>query len=206
MLMSREEFLRQQYLTLRDEITRAKARSFWMLIAGAVFIPLASFAADELSSTFANACVPFIVLVIILAFTVEQHTIIRAGRYIREQIEPQIEGVTGWECWLESNRKLREMDRYFIGTFLAVFFVFYGVATAAAVNSMSHIGYSYYQYAGLAYLAGGVWLLVVLLRHWQSFTTTKPASEGDEAQRQPEPADRQSVQPTAIETGAGRPV
>jgi len=172
--MSVEEFMKQQYLTLRDEIRASKARVFMLLVLGTVFIPLAAFAAKEFDATFAAASMPFVVLVLMLAFVMEQNSIIRAGRYLKDHVEPHIQGVTTWESWLELNANQRDTDRYFFGTFLLVFLLFYGVLTGMAIESLATIwqNENYNLYALGGYVVGALWFVVVVMTHWRSCTRT----------------------------------
>lgn len=172
--MTREDFLKQQFVTLREEIKEGKARIFRLLILGALLIPAAGFVAHEYGSTFAVSSMPFVILVLMLDFIVEQNSIVRAGRYLREHIEPHVKDVTGWESWLETQRSHREVDRLFFGTYLLVFFIFYATASGAAIEVLVREYRDFYYYAGLGYAVGGMWFVVVLLRHWRSSTTTKP--------------------------------
>ena len=43
--MSNDEFMKQQFLTLRDEIRDSKARIFWLLIIGIVLVMMAGYLA-----------------------------------------------------------------------------------------------------------------------------------------------------------------
>ena len=52
--MNTEEFLRSQYLTLRDEIRESKAHIFWILIAGMLLVLAAGYLAAEHPSAFAD--------------------------------------------------------------------------------------------------------------------------------------------------------
>lgn len=171
--MSVEEFMKQQYLTLRDEIRAGKARIFLIMILGTLFIPAAGFAARASSAAFASASMPFIILVLMIAFIMEQNSIIRAGTYLKKHVEPRIEGITTWEGWLESSPTLRDTDRYFFGSFILVFFLFYAVGAGSAVEALSQQWPEYNWYAALAYGIGGLWFIVVLVRHWQSFIHTQ---------------------------------
>lgn len=173
--MSVEEFMKQQYLTLRGEIRASKARVFMLLILGTLFIPLAAVVAKEYGATFAAASLPLVTLVIMLAFVMEQNSIIRAGRYLKDHVEPHLPELTTWETWLESNRRLRDVDRYFFATFILVFLVFYAVGTGLAMESLAELWPQehYYLYASFSYGLGGVWLLVVILKHWHACTTTQ---------------------------------
>ncbi len=171
--MSDPDFMRQQYITLREEIREGKARIFKLLVLGTLLIPAAGFVASEHGSTFASASMPFMVLVLMLAFVLEQNSIVRAGRYLKENIEPHVHGIVGWERWLESNPRIREVDRFFFGSFLVIFFLFYAIATGSALKGISSQWYDHYWYAGVGYAVGGVWFIIVLFRHWHYCTTTK---------------------------------
>jgi len=174
--MNDTEFLKHQFITLREEIRESKARIFKLVVLGALFVPAAGYAANQLQVVFASASIPFVLVLLMLDFISEQNAIIRAGRYLKEHVEPHISGVTGWEKWLESNHRLRDADRYFFGSFLLMFFIFYGIAAAAAIQSLS-IRFSddemQYTLSAIAYCLGGLWVLFVWLRHWHSCTTTE---------------------------------
>lgn len=174
--MNDSEFLKHQFITLREEIRESKARSFKLVVLGSVFIPLAGYAADRLELFFASASLPFVIVLIILSFISEQNAIIRAGRYIKEHVEPRIAGATGWEKWLESNHKLRSVDRYFFGSFMVMFFIYYAIGSAAAIQTLAVKFFDdqmQFTLSAVAYSLGGLWVLFVWLRHWHSCTTTE---------------------------------
>src|SRR5262249_39467035 len=135
--MSAEEFMKQQYLTLRDEIRASKSRIFILVVMGTILIPAVGFAAQEYAATYASASMPFVILILMICFLMEQNCIVRAGRYLKEHVEPHINGITTWETWLESNHALRETDRFFFGSFLLVFFIFYAVGAGMAIEAMA---------------------------------------------------------------------
>jgi hypothetical protein len=167
-----EEFMKQQYLTLRDEIRASKARIFIILVLGTMVIPAVGYAALASNAVFASASMPFIILVLMLAFVMEQNSIIRAGTYLKHHVEPHMEGITTWEAWLEGNKSLRDTDRYFFGTFLLVFFVFYAIGTGSALESLNGQYPEQGWYGGAAYAIGGLWFAIVLFRHWHACTAT----------------------------------
>lgn len=167
-----EEFMKQQYVTLRDEIRASKARIFLIMILGTLFIPAVGYAARASSAAYAAASMPFIILVLMLAFLMEQNAIIRAGTYLKNHVEPHIEGITTWETWLQRNRSLRDTDRYFFGSFLLVFFLFYTVGAGSAVEALMVTFPDQVWYAGAAYAIGGAWFIIVLIRHWHACTAT----------------------------------
>lgn len=172
--MDKHEFVKQQYLTLRDEIRECKRRLFYLLLIAALFVPGAAFAADKFGAVFATASMPFVLLLLMLGAISEQNGIVRAGRYLREHVEPHIDGVVGWERWLESSHRLRDVDRYFFGSFLLLMMVFYGVGTGYALQSLANLVQEKQIWLPLlGYSVAGLWVLIVWLRHWHSCTTTK---------------------------------
>jgi|CXWL01.1.fsa_nt_gi hypothetical protein len=171
--MTGEDYLKQQYLTLREEIRASKSRIFILMILGTLFIPAAGFAAREFSSTYASGSMPFIILVLMLDFIMEQNTIIRAGKYLKDHVEPHIDGIVTWESWLENNRTARDTDKYFFGSFLLIFVLFYAIASGLAVESLCLQWPEQKWYAVFAYSMGGLWFLLVLVRHWHACTSTK---------------------------------
>ena len=104
--MASDEFMKQQFLTLREEIRDSKARIFWLLIIGMFLVMAAGYLAAEHPSAFANAAIPFLLLGLMLSFVSEQNNIARAGRYLREVVETRMENVVGWEHWLETKPRL----------------------------------------------------------------------------------------------------
>lgn len=176
--MSAEEFMKQQYLTLRDEIRSSKARVFFILVIGTLFVPFVAFAAKAYASTFASASLPFIMLVLMIAFIMEQNSIVRAGKYLKEHVEPTLQGHPTWETWLEANAKMREVDKSFFASFLIVFLVFYAASAGLAFEALLEQlrdgdGFPNQQWFALGgYLVGGFWFLVVWLSHWRMCTTT----------------------------------
>ncbi len=171
--MSNDEFMKQQYLTLREEIRASKMRVFVLLVLVSIFVPSAAFAASEYGETFASAALPFILLVLMLAFLTEQNAIVRAGRYLKEHVEPKVGGLVTWENWLESNHVHRNVDRYYFASFLIVFTLFYAIGTGLALESLAtQWTDNQWMYAGAGYGVGGLWFVVVWIRHWRACTTT----------------------------------
>ena len=171
--MSKEEFLKQQFVTLRGEIDACKNRTFWILIVGVFLILFAAYQATVEPKIFANAAIPLIIIVLILSFADQQNSIIRAGRYIREKIEPAIDEVTGWEVWLESNRSYREVDRFFFGGFILVFLAFYLISCTLSLYQLNDLPSTLLaKCAAVTYGMGFLCVAIVLIRHWHSCTST----------------------------------
>ena len=169
--MATDDFMKQQYLTLRDEIRESKARIFWLLIIGMFLVMVAGYLAAEHPSAFANAAIPFLLLGLMLAFVSEQNNIARAGRYLRETVEPRIENMVGWEHWLESKPRLREVDHSFVLGFSVLFLIFFAITTSLTLVQLDKKGHeSFVWAAAIAYALGAFCIGIVLWRHWRSST------------------------------------
>jgi quinol-cytochrome oxidoreductase complex cytochrome b subunit len=169
--MATDEFMKQQFVTLRDEIRESKARIFWLLILGIVLVIVSGYLAAEHPSAFVNAAIPFVLLGLLLAFVSEQNNIARAGRYLRETVEPQIENVVGWEHWLETKPQLREVDHWFVLGFSILFLIFFAITTSLTLMQFDKAAKELFVWAaGIAYLLAAFCVTVVLWRHWQSST------------------------------------
>jgi hypothetical protein len=169
--MNADEFIRQEYISLRDEIREAKNRIFWLMIIAMFLVASAGYLAAEHSSAFANAAIPFLLLGLMLSFVSEQNNISRAGRYVRETIEPHIQGMVGWEHWLESKPSLREVDHYFVLGFSVLFLIFFAITTSLTLTQLDKKAHEAYVWAAaIAYSLGALCTAFVLWRHWRSST------------------------------------
>jgi uncharacterized membrane protein YfcA len=169
--MSTDDFMKQQYATLRDEIRESKSRIFWLLIIGMALVMASGYLAAEHPSAFANAAIPFLLLGLMLSFISEQNNIARAGRYLREAVEPRIQDVTGWEHWLESKPRLREVDHSFVMGFSALFLIFFAITTSLTLVQLDRTAHDLYVWAAaISYALGAICIMFVLWRHWRSST------------------------------------
>ena len=169
--MGTEEFMKQQFCALRDEIRDSKARIFWLLIIGIVLVMVSGYLAAEHPNAFANAAIPFLLIGLMLSFVSEQNNIARAGRYVREAVEPHMESMVGWERWLETKPRLREVDHAFVLGFSVLFLVFFAITSSLTLVQFDKRGLELYVWgAGIAYVLGAFCTAVVLWRHWRSST------------------------------------
>lgn len=178
--MNTDEFLRSQYLTLRDEIRESKSKIFWILISGMVLVLTAGYLAAEHPSAFANAAIPFLLLALMLTYISEQNNIARAGRYLREVVEPRISDLTCWEHWLESKQQFREVDHAFVIGFSMIFLVFFAITTSLTLWQLVLRGQEWWVWSvGAAYILGGLLVMYVFVRHYRASTASgvdQPAS------------------------------
>ena len=158
------------------EIKATKSRLYKTVCLGLVAIPVLTFLAEQPGIRFVGPIIPFVVLLLTILFVAEEHALMRCGRYIRLQIEPTFE--SGWEQWLESQPKLRIMDKYLFGCFLIVFFVFYFSSVGIAIEKLwttDDGGLSTGIKAaagGVVYGIGAIWMIVTLVHHWRSCIAT----------------------------------
>jgi energy-coupling factor transporter transmembrane protein EcfT len=171
--MTTDEFMKQQFLTLRDEIKDSKTRIFWLMMIGIVLVMVAGYLAAEHPKAFANAAIPFLLLGVMLAFISEQNNIARAGRYLRETVEPEIVNLKGWEHWLETKPRLREVDHAFVIGFSVLFLVFFAISASLTLVQLDKNGYELFVWAAAgSYILGAFCVGVVFWRHYRSSTAT----------------------------------
>lgn len=172
--MSSEEFVKQQYLALRKEIDDSTSRIFWLLIIGMVMVMISGYMISETPSSFGNIGLPFFLLAIIIAFINEQNNISRAGKYLREVIEPYFPDITGWEKWLTSESAFREADRAYFISFSAFFLILFAISaslTLVRLNVYVDISPQFLWGTIIAYALSGTCVLYIVLRHWRSSTS-----------------------------------
>jgi hypothetical protein len=177
--MNDDEYLMQQFQTLRDEIKAIKARIFWIVAMGLFGVPVITYLAESLDDTrILAAMIPYVVIVLIVMFIAEHTALMRAGQYIRRNVEPKTDQALGWETWLESRRTFRLLDKHFFAVFVLVFFVYYFVSIGFALEGLwSEMAldarHQWWLFAaGVTYVIGLVWTLSTLLHHWKSATGT----------------------------------
>jgi len=169
--MVTDDFVMHEYMSLREEIRDSKARIFWLLLIGMFFVMVSGFLAAEYPKAFANAAIPFLLLGLMLSFISEQNNIARAGRYLRETVEPRMENLEGWEHWLESKPRLREVDHSFVLGFSVLFLIFFSITASLTLVQFDKNGRELYVWGvGIAYALGAFCIGIVLWRHWRSST------------------------------------
>ncbi len=177
--MDRNAFVMQEFISLRREIEGQQMRLFWIVVIGLLGLPLLSYFLISASSR-TGIILPFFVLVLIVLFLTQQSQMMRAGRYIREFVEKDVDFMPGWESWLESRPELRLMDRHFSACFIVIFFAYYFLSIALALHLLwseaaadASGTYQYYFYgAAGAYAITTIWALATLLQHWKLAMST----------------------------------
>lgn len=178
--MSTDDFSKQQYVTLRAEISESKSRVFWLLIVGMLLVLTSGYLAAVQPSALANAAIPFLLLALMLSFIAEESNVSRAGRYLREVVEPKIKDMVCWEHWLESQTRYREVDRSFVVGFSCIFLTFFITTAALTIQQLDKNGHPQQLVwaTGAAYVLGAICIVYVLVRHWTS--STEPSVEPEQ--------------------------
>ena len=173
--MERNEFLKQQYLTLREEIRETKTRIFQTMSFGLVIVPGSHFLAEKYNLDTVTLSLPILVVVVAFIYLSENNALMRCGRYIKFHIEPQIENVTGWEKWLETKGSwdARSVDKYLTYAFYLLFLVYFaGSVFMAAQFAIHSYGVIVASLLLGAYIAIGVWFVIYLFHNIRISTMT----------------------------------
>ncbi|MDH5179450.1 MAG: hypothetical protein OEZ39_02120 [Gammaproteobacteria bacterium] len=166
--MEKQEFLKQQFLSLREEIKDTKSRIFKIMGFGLVVVPAAQFLAQAYKIDTVALSLPFLVIVVALLYLAENNAVIRCGRYLKHHIETEIKEVIGWEEWLEtkSSYDTRSVDKYLSYAFHLLFFVYFINSVFLATKfSISSYGMIVTAVILGAYVAIGVWFLIFLFKN-----------------------------------------
>ena len=145
--MDKAQFMREEYVSLRDEIKETKARIFTLAGFGLVALPSAYGLAQALKIDALILSLPILICTIQLLYLSESRSLMRAGEYIKKNLEERVTGCDddecrGWEHWLE-DKPAREPDRRSVDKLLAIFFyllyAFYYLASVElAVVTANH--------------------------------------------------------------------
>ena len=174
--METKEFIREQFITLRDEIKETKARMFKLAGFGIFSVPAAQFVAKAFQLDIITIALPLLVVIVTLLYLSENHALMRCGRYIRKHIEPKISSdIVGWEAWLEEDGRFerRTVDKFLSYSFYMLFFIYY-------VGALYMAGRFVYKEFGIIllsvlisfYSAIGIWFVVFLIKNNRTCTTT----------------------------------
>ena len=126
------DFMVLEYNALRQEILDIRKRIVTMLGMGLMGIPILGTAAFKLELLPVVMANPYITVAFIFMLLFEQKSLMRAGRYIHQHLEPFLtEGRTvGWERFLEMDSKNRRPEELFSFAALLMFSIYYIVGAA----------------------------------------------------------------------------
>ena len=179
--MDKKDYLIQQFATLRREIEDQQRRVFWIVVMGLLGVPVLTYFLLT-ANTPIWMTLPLLLLVLIVLFLAQQNNMMRAGRYIREHIESQVDYTPGWESWIESRPELRVMDKQFAASLIILFFLFYFLLIGLALHDLAvkafqdASGGEWLWFGGAAAVYGIATLfgLATLIHHWRSSVGTTP--------------------------------
>jgi hypothetical protein len=170
-----DDFLREQFITLRREIEESKSRIYRTMGFGIVMVPAANFVGQKYGVEVLILSLPLLVVVVPLMYLSDNHAMMRCGRYIRLHIEPHFPDVVGWERWLEtpSSFQPRSVDRYVSYSFYLLFFVYFVGAAFVAVRDMKvDYGDTPATIMLELYVVVGGWFLIYLTQNIRISTAT----------------------------------
>ncbi len=175
--MSAPEYVIEQYQALRREIDNRQSRGFWTIVIGLIGGPLLMYFGLG-GGGLLLTLLPFFVVVVMVTFLTEQNAMMRAGRYIREELEPKMGADGGWEKWLESKVEYRLVERHSFACFLLIYLLFYFVSIGVAMNKTlefneMNASNAYLQYGLMgSYLISTIWIAYVIVHFWKSSVST----------------------------------
>lgn len=177
--MDKKEFLKLEYRTLREEIKEIKSRVFKIMGIGLIGVPAINFLAQTYKIPVLIFALPVIVLVIGLLFLSENHGMMRCGRYIREHIEKEVDGIKGWEHWLNTpdRFKKRSVDMYlFLSFYLLYIIYFIGSSSLSFIYAKQEFGIIWAAVLVGLYVAVGFWSAIFIFQNKLTSTTTSGES------------------------------
>jgi hypothetical protein len=178
----KEDFLKAEYGTLRQEVKETKGRIFKLAGLGIVGMPSAYYLANTYHVDVLILSLPLLICTVVLLYLSESKALMRCGKYIRTVIEPEIRGEAaksplGWEHWLEEMGH-GEQDRRIVDKLLTLFFyilwIFYYIAS---VGLAVQLATAKYQDVGRATVLGtyvgiGIIFVAVLVYSFRQSTST----------------------------------
>ena len=170
--------LRQSYFqSLREEIKATKARIFFIIMTGILGAPVLTYFAMSEQTHLLLLLAPFLVMVLLVLYYAEQNMVMRAGRYIRENLE---HSDRDWEHWL-SSVNVGGAERQLVAMFTVVAIIFYVILLTLAVDELMNLQgthgewFRYYflkHGVMIMYAIGTVWVFFTLARFWHSAVST----------------------------------
>jgi hypothetical protein len=179
--MDKGEFLKNEYISLRDEIKETKTRLFRLAAVGIVGMPSAYTVAKLYSVDALILSLPLLICTLVLIYLAESKALMRCGTYIKYVIENNVEGClaagVGWEHWL-SKQDSGGPDRRAVDKLMAAFFyllfVFYYFASSNLAVSLASEKYGVVGMAAVLglYIAIGIIFLWILFINYKASTST----------------------------------
>jgi hypothetical protein len=164
--MDRQEFMIEQYISLRDEICQTKDRIFKTMGFGLLVVPGSNFLAQAYKLDTITLSLPILIVVVAPLYLSEENALMRCGRYIKHYIEPNVHDMVGWEEWLErrGNWNARDVDKHVSYAFYLLFLVYFiGSVFASGRFAINEYGAVPGAILLGAYIAIGTWFVIYLM-------------------------------------------
>jgi len=125
--MDRDTFLKEQFISLREEIKDTKARMHRTIGFGLLAIPAGNFLAQNYQIEVVILTLPILIIIVSLVYLSESNALMRCGRYIRTYIETEVIDTVGWEQFLETKSPwdARATDKYLSYAFYLLFILYF---------------------------------------------------------------------------------
>lgn len=157
-----QNFMTEEYKTLREEIKATKDRIFKIAGLSAVGMPSSYFLSHNNELEILRMFLPLLIFAVMMLYLSESISLMRCGRYIKECIEPvarqgenneNFNKWKGWECWLEEkDRKealfIKNTKRSAERTAAFFFYIFFITHYIASVILSVETFYNKFQDAG----------------------------------------------------------
>lgn len=164
------DYIVTQFNALRDEIMALKDRVSKIIIATLSGIPIIVASGDQLKLELLIVAAPIITATAMFLVLSEQNGIMRAGRYIRKHLEPQMKttGLIGWEEYLESENSYRKCEKYLLVVVILVFTSYYiGSSMLAYLTVKTKYGFQIAQILLFIYLSGTLFFIYFIIKNFQ---------------------------------------
>ncbi len=168
--MKQSEFTKQQYISLRKEIEQTKGRIFKILGFSLITVPSFQFLSYTLHVEMLLTLIPILVIVVALLYLSENHSLMRLGKFIKDEIEAKYKN--GWETWLQQyHKKTRTGDKFRSYIFYLLFFFYYAFSVYLACSYLKEeVTIEIYIVLLAVYVSIGIWFSIFLIQNTKNST------------------------------------
>ena len=160
------EFAKLQYEALRQEILGIKERVIKLQLIGISGIPLVIGAGEKYDLSSVLMVSPLVTLIFAFMLIFEQGSLMRAGEYIKDILEPALteNSILGWESWLqEEGMPRRESETFFAWSVHIAFAVYFIIGSWLAYGAIHKTFGQLASTVGIGLYCGGFALAMYLI-------------------------------------------
>ena len=132
-----QNFLVVEYRALRQEICDIKGRLVRIMGLGIIGTPIFIGAAMKMELQPVVILSPIVPVAFMFLLLLEQNALMRAGRYIKDYIEPKLGG--GWEKFIAETMGARQGERYFSWAACLIFAMYYWIGMLQSFRQIKNI-------------------------------------------------------------------